>query len=49
MYDFKLILVFRITKFNIKNSVPLKIFYSNLTIDGLLLFRLKVVVKIKMK
>ena len=42
-------LVFRITKFNIKNSVPLKTVYSNITIDGLHSFKLYVVVKIKMK
>jgi len=42
-------LVFRITKLK-KKSVPLKTVYSNITIDGLRLFKLKVVViEIKMK
>jgi len=47
--SFKDALVFRITKFNIKNSVPLKTVHSNITIDGLQSFKLWVVVKIKMK
>jgi len=37
---FKGALVFRITKFNIKNSVSLKTVYSYITIDGLLSFKL---------
>ena len=36
----KCALVFRITKFNLKNSVPLKAVYSNITIDGLLSFNI---------
>ena len=32
--------MFRITKFDIKNSVPLETVYSNITIDGLLSFKL---------
>jgi len=31
---------FRITKFDIKNCVPLKTVYSNITIDDLLSFKL---------
>jgi len=40
VYDVKDALVFRITKFNIKNSVPLKTVYRNITFDGLLSFEL---------
>ena len=38
--SFKGALVFIITTFNIKNSVPLKTVYSNITIDGLFSFKL---------
>ena len=46
--NFEVNLVFRITTFYIK-SVPLKTIYSNITIDGLLSFKLSVVVKKQMK